>query len=306
MKTAVCDQLSTVGTNALQNLLNETNTRLTEWLQPIPENYTDPLFTEQNYVPLIEGIRLLNWQGNTTESVSDLFIPLLKKSERLWGGTEKNSKGEEELSINVFLRENILDASGELEISILDLDEKWNPVLYQVHDQLTHTVVRMKGIRIFGLDSLTKFEPITIIGNYTIRNDFAWEKLTLEVQISVEIQPSSESDAIVPTPETIVENIMIKVDLVNPNVDLALFLAIDQTKLDDLRLGSIIYLSSILPCLLSTISNMEIAGLDISLVRMSVPILDGFVSPGMDRILFPLVEAGYFACHTISVPSAHP
>jgi hypothetical protein len=98
----------------------------------------------------------------------------------------------------------------------------------------------MQGIRIFGLETLTKFEPITVVGNYTIQNNFAWEKLTLEVRVSVEIQPSSEPDALLKdsTPETIVENMIILVDLANPNVDLALFLAIDQSKLDELRLGS--------------------------------------------------------------------
>jgi hypothetical protein len=40
-------------------------------------------------------------------------------------------------------------------------------------------------------------------------------------------------------------------------------------------------------------SSIEIAGLDVSLADLSVPALDGFISPGIDRVLSQLAEAGF-------------
>jgi len=60
-----------------------------------------------------------------------------------------------------------------------------------LHDNFTETNISLEEVRIYGLDSMTKFDPLVIFGNYTLRNEFSWEFLQIEIDLSVDIQPSS-------------------------------------------------------------------------------------------------------------------
>jgi hypothetical protein len=295
---AVCNLLSDSGPELLGNLLNQTNSRLDKWLLPESEELANPLFVEQSFV-VPENVTLIDFQANaTSSSVSDLFVRFLKQSDGLFGGSVLNPvTGQSELGINSFLREALLTGTtGAWTIDLSSFTD-FNPVLFESNDKLTESSVTINGADIVGLDTLQMFDPFLEIGSYTVSNSFTWESLALDIAMTVDIKPSTRPDSILlnPDPVNIVEDITVRVEFTNIHVDLALFMPIDQTRFESISLGSILSTENILPCFMSALNSLEVSGLNVTVGDINVPTLDGFISPGIDRLVSNLAEAAFLA-----------
>jgi hypothetical protein len=295
---AVCNLLSDSGPELLGNLLNQTNSRLDKWLVPESEEFTNPLFIEQSFV-VPENVTLIDFQANSTSSsVSDLFVRFLKEADGLFGGSAIDPvTGQSELAINLFLREALLDkTTGALTVDLSSFTE-FNPVFFESNGKLTETSVVINGADIVGLDTLQTFDPFLEIGVYTVSNSFSWESLFLEIAMTVDIKPSTRPDSIFlnPDPVNIVEEITVRVEFSNIDVDLALFMPIDQARFESISLGSILSTENILPCFMSALHSLEVSGLNVTVSDIIVPTLDGFISPGIDRLVSNLAEAAFLA-----------
>jgi len=93
-----------------------------------------------------------------------------------------------------------------------------------------------------GLDSLTTFQPLTLIGNYTLQNNLTWDFLQAEIDLLVDIQPSTRADTLIvdPDPVRIQHEIRVTVGLYTMEMFLCIFLAVNQTALHRLSLGSLL------------------------------------------------------------------
>ena len=70
-----------------------------------------------------------------------------------------------DLGVNTFLRQSILTADRSLSLTIADLPfQAFDPVLFQSHDLLTETTITLVGVKIFGLDTFSRFDPL--VGTY--------------------------------------------------------------------------------------------------------------------------------------------
>jgi hypothetical protein len=302
---ALCNLLNDAGPEFFNNFLNQTKVRLDNWLVVVPgnEEMSNPVFTEKSYV-VPEGVTLIEFQNpnNTTNSssssISEVFVQFLKQADTLFGKAVIDpSSGTSDLGINTFLRKTILDAETGAWIVDLSKLTAFNPVVFQSNDKLTQSSVIVNGAKIVGIDTLQTFSPFVDIGTYTVTNALTWESLAIEITLTVDMKPSTRSDSILynPNPVNIVENITIRIDLTNINVDMAIFMAIDQTKFESISLGSLLSTNNILPCFLSAMTALEISGLNVTIADISVPTLEGFVSPGIDRIVSQLAEAAFMA-----------
>jgi hypothetical protein len=295
---ALCDLLSDSGPELLGNLLNQTNSRLDKWLAPESEELTNPLFAEQSFV-VPENVTLIDFQANSTSSsVSDLFVRFLKEADGLFGGSVIDPvTGQSELGINSFLREALLDETTGAWTVNLSSFTNLNPVLFESNDKLTKTSVIINGVDIVGLDTLKMFDPFLEIGAFTVSNSFTWESLFLDVAMTVDIKPSTRPDSILlnPDPVNIVEEITVRVEFINIHVDLALFMPIDQSRFESISLGSIVSTDNILPCFMSALHSLEVSGLNVTVGDINVPTLDGFISPGIDRLVSNLADAAFLA-----------
>lgn len=301
---AVCRILNELGGPFFTELLNSTKVSIDEWLEPVPENFTDPLYAERNYVPP-EGVTLLSFSSDSnstsdTDSIGQFVVNAIVKQESLLNGIveDPQSPTGENLEINVFLRDNFLDENGTLSLTFDDWEiesGEFNPVVYNGEDKLSKTSIRINGIHVVGLDTLTTFVPLIEIGEYTFRNELRWDRLSIALDLSLTLQTSTLDDPILvsPTPVTIMENITISLDLERIDVNASIFLAIDQNKFDTLPLGSL--LKNPVVCFLSALDTLEVSGLEVSLGKLSEPVITGFVSPGFEHLVATLVEAAFIA-----------
>jgi hypothetical protein len=168
---------------------------------------------------VLDGVTLNQLQNENAadELVNSIFIGFLKEANTKSGDTVIDAVTvEADLGINALMRKTVLDDNGML---VVDLSEQgdgdFNPVIFEVHDKLTETSVIIDGIKIVGLDSLQTFSPFLNIGAATISNAMKWEKLTIELDLTVDMKPSSLPDATIPNTNfvNVVEKTTIQVDL---------------------------------------------------------------------------------------------
>lgn len=230
-------------------------------------------------------------------SVADLFASLLNDEGAIFGSNESIDPvtGKKALGINEFIKDSILDNDRHLILEPEEMGGNFDPIIFDGHDRLTDSELIVTGMRITGLDSLTAFAPFQAIGDYTLSNDLTWDKITIGANLTVDIKPSTLSDSIIIAPRDvqILEEITVGMELTLLNVSLSAFMAINRAKFDDLELGSLLSTANVMPCLLASMEAFELSELDVSVLDMSVPTLEGFISPGIDRLVTHLAEVAY-------------
>lgn len=296
----VCDELGSLGTTLVSNILDLAQEKLDPFIGPVGEEFTDPLYAEKNLV--IPGtLNALDFL-DTENAVTILFNQVLNSVDLVLGAfiadeSQSTSSGRD-LTANIFLRDYFLgdDRSFTVEASQLPLD---STVFFDGHDRMFETTMTLNEVKVFGLDTLSVFNPFTQIGRYTLQNELTWEKLTVEFDITVDIKPSSLDDAILqdPTSNGITERITVDFGVDNVEVLASLLAVIDETRLGDMELGSLMNTEDLIPCLLSVVDQAKLVGLDVDPQEVNEPTLSGFISPGLDRVISDSAVAA-FAMYT--------
>ena len=288
IEKVLCDEFSTLGTSFIEDAMAYARTEIDKYLVPVTPDRADPLSLEKT-IALPTDVDLLDFRGldNTIGSwVSDVF----EQADDFFGSVDGNG----ELSINEIVREMFLQ-DGKLTLRLEDLPFlNFDPELFKSHDLLTETVVTMKGASIYGLDTFTVFQPIQALGNYTVGTNFRWRELTVDLELEVDIRPSSRPDSILENPDLskrIIENIIVSTGVDDVKVSAGLFAGIDQTKLGDLMFGSLLFSENLLACISSVMHRLEITNFDVEVGNIREPVLTGFLSPGIDRLVTDAFEA---------------
>ena len=145
------------------DLLDWAEEELDFYLRPVSPDRADPLHLERvlNVPPSLNLINFLNLE----ESLGFLVTDALTEVDSLFGEvvTDPNAPdgSGKDLGVNVLLRETVLDTNGALSIVVDDLPfAAFDPVLFKSHDLLTETEISLVSLRIFGLDTFTKFDPL--------------------------------------------------------------------------------------------------------------------------------------------------
>ena len=291
VEATVCDELTALE-NVLNDFLADSLGRIQDYLGPIPSTLGDPLFVERSLV-IPPDLTLFSWL-ETEDTVGSWFDDALDEVDRLLGEVVDDSdKGGQDLGVNVLLRKHVLDDDGALSFRASDFGDDFNPVLFEGHDRLTESAVRLDTAKIYGLDSLKTLDPLNIIGNYTIQNEVRWDFLDVELDLIVTIKPSTKDNALLEDPSDvqITENIQVSFGINNVDMIVSFLLALDQIDLGSLELGSILRTENLYNCFLSAIHDFELSGLNVNITSVDDPVLDGFISKGIDRFISASVEA---------------
>lgn len=117
------------------------------------------------------------------------------------------------------------------------------------------------------------------------------------MEVSIDIKASSlESSVFVappPAENAAYEKIKIKWGFQDVDVLLSILLAVDETKLGALRLGSLLHSDKIVDCILSAIHTVQVSGLALEAADIQPPVMEGFVARGIDRVITDTFDAAF-------------
>jgi len=309
-----CEELSVIGTNVVGNMVDMAADQLKLYLGHFGEAVTDPLHLENNLL-LPNSLKPLNLQdmeghvGKTFNEILQYFDTYLGASvSDLSDGDADALPMRSDLVINSLLRSFLLNDDGSLPIDPTSIPALMDQVLFEGHDRVTEFTITLNEVRLYGLDTITKFNSFRKIGKHTIQNELTWDSLTFEFDITLDIKPSTLDDAILvdPTSPGISENFTIDLTVENIDVELSLLLVLDEDAMRSTKLGSLFYTKNLLPCILSIVQEVKLSGLDVDPSYISDgPTMNGFVSSGLDRVISDSVEAA-FAMYKGSLRTAIP
>jgi len=296
-KVKLCQALKDWGTS-----INEQLDELQTFVQKYPPTYVNnPLVPEQSLDPP-NFVALLNLRDKKGSMAKNVHQALDEAVNYLRGKTYDLDNiypgpGPVDLNINVFVRNQLLDANRALNVKANELSFFGeNGLLWEGTDKLTKTSILLKSMKVKGLDTFTKFDPLNYIGEYSVQNEISWDYLELECDVTFIIRPSDRNDSVLDHPNPnmrVVETATLSLRLDNVSAALSLLLAIDSGLLEAVEIGSLLRKGKISPCLLSTIFDVAVAGLSINMDDIEPPTVSGFVSPGLDRVFGGVSKASF-------------
>ena len=295
----VCKQLENLSTTALVNLLGDAK----DTLDGYPADLAiDPLTSERELV-VPEKLKLLNLQERETE-VGDLFGFALEEIVAFFS-KDVQYEGTTDMRANVMMRDLLLEDRA-LVLNVADFASVHDGILWEKEDKLTDTKIILNRIKLLGLDTLTRFQPLKTVGNYTVQNELSWEYLTFELEATIDIKPSKASNSVLVNPGSthVVEHITVKFGVENIGAVASFLLAVDQELLEYIQLGALLKADDLLTCIVSTLFKVEIPALSLVLTNIQEPTLEGFVSRGIDRIMTDAALAAFRMYEAVLLKSA--
>jgi len=306
-----CSQLSTTGVTFLNdNIFTAINEKFMDFATLEDPDAIDETSLQSNKVNVTGA---LNFREIAETQIGDLFQRALSQLDQILGSQFETN---DELGINALLRSYILDEKGALVLDITKLLGK-DALQFELHNELTQSIITFKELRIDGLDSMTKFDPLVVVDDYILRNEFSWRSLNMQIDLVLDMKPSSLEEAILELDvdsemKGIVEEITISVGAENVDVLSSLFALIDVEALGSITIGSLLSLTNgedyawLLPCLTSAIQELHFVELEISPQQINPPTLEGFIDDGLDSILSDLAEISFEMYHDLLVKETLP
>lgn len=299
-----CEELGSLGTTLVENVLTLASDALEPYQGELTEAESNPLHAEQN-LNLPASLKALNFQ-DTESPISQLMQQAFDSLGSLLETVVPNEdSNQDDLLFNLFLRSFVLEEDGSYTIPASEMP--FDSVLFEGHDRITQTTMTLNQVKVLGLDSLAVFDPFNAIGKYTLANKFTWRQIRIEFDINIFIRPSTLNDAILkdPTSPGITERFTVDFGLDNVEVVASLLMLLDEEGIDRLNLGPLLYTEHVLPCILSVVHQTRLTGLTFDLKTFDEPTLNGFISPGIDRVISDSVEAA-FSMYTGSLRATLP
>jgi 3-deoxy-D-manno-octulosonate 8-phosphate phosphatase KdsC-like HAD superfamily phosphatase len=231
-------------------------------------------------------VTLLNFQEPSTQfaNVIDLLV------EQVGGYFGNTNTGAGTLNINALLRDQILDDNGALVVDLTKLGDFGSGNLLQASNEILGSIaVKIETATVIGLDSFSRFDDLSQIGNFTFQTGFAIEDIRLEIQMELRLQPPAST-------QSLVEVVQVEIPLDRVDASTSLLLAIDQGRLGSLPLGSLLNDDSVVNCLLSAVFDLQVTSLSIQpALSVGLPTVRGFATPGLQRVVGTAVEIVYDA-----------
>eukprot|EP00977_Amphora_coffeiformis_P008139 scaffold1819_cov160-Amphora_coffeaeformis.AAC.9 len=261
----LCAELNLLTKTLIADMLREADQSLASYY----DVDLNPLAAEENLnVP--DRVELMDLRDNS-RATAKWLDKILAYAVDFASKIVPDSKGNEDMNLNVFIRENFLEGDGAF---VVDANEL---VILRNNNQFLETVVVVDEVRIYGLDRIEMFEPFVEIGSCTVQNKLSWSLLTVEIYLSISIKASTKEDSVFASPSNAGTQEKIKITFGIQNVDLLLsiLLAVDERKLGALRLGSLLYSDKIMDCLLSAVFDAKVSGLSLNIADVQPPVIEG-------------------------------
>ena len=289
-------ELESFGTQFIRDSAARATELVNHYLQPIPSSKSNPLSIEDNYINKWDTSPFIDFKNLEEGSVAEMVAGLFGQADKLLGTVVEDPTSETgyDLGINGVLRRTmfqehrtaVLHASWLQQLGI-------DPVLFQAHDKIAQTEVRLNSIRIRGLDTFTRFDPLVDIGRFTLQNEFHLDYLQIVMQVTITLQPSSLPDRIFVNANgsPIQENVDLTFGLDDLDVAFTLFALLIEEEMLNIEMGSILRPEKMLTCIAQMIQQVNIAGFDVAIGNLHEPVLSGIVSKGVDLLMTEAMHA---------------
>ncbi len=284
---ALCEEADAIGEALINFMLT-----LDEFIEPyegtLPPELSDPLYPESQLKLNAPNASYFDFNN------SQIFTTIIDLVNDQLGAPANNSNIfngiEQDLGINEVIRSTILNKDRELVINGTMLPN--NGTLHDGEDILSRSTLTTEKIRIKGLDTITKFDPLQAIGQHTLSNHFGWHFLDIEIDMKVIIRPTDSDGAVIDSDEVVTEYISINFGIDDLEVDFAMLVAIDEGVVQATPLGTVLTnIDQIGPCLGGAVKEVSVSLLSASAGNLDPPELAGFISKGIDRVISSLVVA---------------
>ncbi len=243
----------------MQDLVKNLDAMMEPFEGDIPAELQDPMHPENNLVDPPSGVELFDFQSD-----EGLFRLIFNTINTIFDETDLPEG--EDLAINELLRHVLLDEDGGLVI-----DGSWlalGGIMFT--GQESESSFSVLSVKIFGIDNVAEYQPLNILGKYTLSSSFSWSSLTIETELEVKMSPSdAESFLLVPGD---VQNTKVRFDIENLELNFALMAAIKSENVTDMPFSSLTGIGRMLPCLLNhAVYDMEISDMTIKIGDVSTP-----------------------------------
>ena len=94
-----------------------------------------------------------------------------------------------DLNVNTIIR-SLLDENRALDVPL-------SLVVFDGHDMLTETIIELRNINVFGLDTINMINLLESAGNYTLMNHSGWDHIDVELHFNLTIKPSSKNNTLI-------------------------------------------------------------------------------------------------------------
>jgi hypothetical protein len=223
-------------------------------------NETDPMSGQRRFVAP-EGSSILDWTN-----LLDTIDTVANDVRNYFGGPQLDEEsGEEDLGVNLLIRDYLADEDGTVDILKLFGDE---PLDFKVEG----VVVMIHAISVRGLDTFTRFDLLKPIAPQTVLNSIHLKELAIDLKFSIKSSV---------TPQQIVTGSFKFKDL---NATIPLFAAIDLNFLRDLEVGHFMLGGKIFPCFMAAAVDIHFPQALITLGEFLAPVFVGFL-PETQRAL---------------------
>lgn len=217
-----------------------------------PGETNDPVdFAEILEIP--EEAKLINWT-NLEESDIPFLVEILDLVTGQLSDVSETEDGRQELGVNTLARD-FLDENGTFSF----------PLDFSFNASGVELVV--STVRVQGLDTFSQMDILNPVKAFTLQNNVSLDKLRLGLDMSVNVLDSDEPP----------NQLNMTFDLQSVNMSIPLFLAVDEYKVSNLTVGSLLHMSNLLPCLLSTTYGVQIEQLLVTIGELSAPTFEGLL-----------------------------
>ena len=176
-----------------------------------------------------------------------------------------------DLGINNILK-GMLDDDGVLSF----------PVNFAVDQTPVKANIVVVEARFMGLDSFKKMSLIKFIGPQTMQCEFEIETIDAEVTMSVTTNHPQILN------KNVTENVTMAIGFNDIKFSAALFLAIKEQALKELKLGSLFKLSQLMPCAMQVVDNVNLTQLHLSVGKIKELKLEGFLSQDVKNTILQI------------------
>lgn len=216
----------------------------------LPSKPRDPLSSQFSLV-VPEYARLLDWTdlgssvGSWAESVLEETREYLRS----------NATSDGDLKANTLVREKLLDEEGKMTVAI-------DGVSFESQGLMAS----LDGFHVMGLDSLSEIEVLLPMSPQTLQHRLRFQNITFVAEAKIQAEGSEEILRVVYSLEDVA-------------ILLTTFVAIDLEPLGDIKMGSVLDLDNVLPCLFSRFYDFDLPQLLVTADRVVDPVIQGFVDP---------------------------
>lgn len=284
----ICQELRALSQTLVTDTLKGVDRTLKEYISAPP---VDPLRAENELV-VPDNVTIVDFQDKNDGTWKQWLDQMLVDAVAFLTKPVEDEVFGDDMNINKLIRDNFLDEDGAFLV-----DDEGGLTLYQGHDKFLRTLIVLDTVKIYGLDTIESFAPLEDIGKHTLQNELSFRYLTMEADIIIGAKPSTKPDSIFVNPQAargdIAERVTIKFGVRNLKAVASVLLAVDEARLGDVKIGALLDTENIFSCFLSTLHGVQIPGLSVEVSDMQQPTLEGFVSPGIDRVISSSVDAAF-------------